>query len=306
MATHIYERLTIGLGDGIMLRPAIIANIQKYPYDRHILHGHISILPIFKDITGLETKAFADYRYSVRKVKSTLLIKRYYPDAIIYELSRVCAEYETLNAPVKVEKRKFKLTGEQILLSRQELWCDTVGVSFNMDNYKVQFFKEEQDFARAMLDEFRDYIVIHAESNDKKRRDYTKMHFLIEYVAKKWDGWILTIGKDYQYKGLMRNIYSINNRDIRKIWCMISKSKLLIGIDSFGVHAAGSTGINTYGIFGSTDPECRLLYPKAFYSDPYDRCQWQYCWYQTCVERPCINRRSPKYYWEDICRKVNL
>jgi len=300
---YVYERLTIGLGDGIMLRAGINANIAKFPLAKHIIHGHPSILPIFADMP-IEVVPFNQHRYSMRQAASRLHCQSSYPHYTLYELSRPCATYESENAPMLCNNGRYERTGRHILLSRQQIWCDVIGVPFDMDNYKVRFFEAEESYAHAVLKKYPDPIIVHAGANDKNR-NYTKMHYLIEYVARRW-GNVIVIDKEYRYNGLLRNVYSLMEKDIRKIWCLIAHSRLLVGIDSFGIHAAGSAGIDTYGIFGMTDPECRMLYPKAHYSPPYDKCPYQYCWYQPCKDKPCINRRSPAFYWQDIKGKVGL
>ena len=84
-----------------------------------------------------------------------------------------------------------------------------------------------------------------------------------------------------------------------------------VGPDSWGIHAFGSTEVPVYGIFGPTDPKCRMLYSEPYWSPEYRRCGKQYCWYKPCEDKitktkrfPCINSRTSLFYYNDIKRKL--
>ena len=40
--TQVYERITIGRGDAIMIRPAVIGGMKRNPDRRHVAHLHAS------------------------------------------------------------------------------------------------------------------------------------------------------------------------------------------------------------------------------------------------------------------------
>jgi len=297
-----YQRLTRGYGDAIMLRPAIIGSMVKYPEARHILHCLKSTSPIFRDIQGLEiitfedgklAKAFDYDEYCKLVLESRKLINRLDGEITIFQLSKSESEYEFDNAPYVIENGKYVATGRRIRLSRQDIWCRIVGVPFSIENYNVKFFDSELEYADRVLSNLVNPLVIHLNSVDKAR-SYKYPDAFINYFAKKWDGDILVL--DHEYRGTAKNVFLLK-ADIRKAWAVISKCKALVGIDSFGIHASGSTGVFTYGIFGPTDPKCRLLYKQAVSSSGYDKCGLQPCWYCNCQHVPCINTRKPSWYW---------
>ncbi len=126
---------------------------------------------------------------------------------------------------------------------------------------------------------------------------------------------VLIIDKGIRYTGSKDNTTCIGHDDIRYTWAAISKCDLFLGPDSFGVHAAGSLGIPTYGIFGPTDPRCRLAdYKIAKWNDKWSLriarrgfkkgCGRQYCWYTNCRHLSCINTKRPSYYWKDAKEKL--
>ena len=259
----------------------------------------------------------------------------------MYLLSSPCADYESLNSPFRaVEKIKRRLcfnrfkdlfsskhrkfyfekdlkrfaipTNNVIRKSRQDIFCDTVGVDFNINNYNVIFTDEEHNIACDFVGD-KNFVVGVQIKSSTKTRDYKYSVELVEYISKFAD-LVIVFDSKWRYSGSRLNIKS-STFGIRQQWANIAKLSMLIGPDSFGVHAAGSLGIPTYGIFGPTDPKCRLTnYECATWNEkwrlPIARrglkrgCGRQYCWYQPCKHISCINSRSPKYYWEDAIKKL--
>lgn len=305
------QRLVRGFGDAIMLRPAIIGNMLKHPLARHILHCLKSTSCIFRDIQGLEiiefedgklAKAFDYEEYQKLVLESRKLISRLDGEITIFQLSKSESEYEFDNAPYVIENGKYVATGRRIRLSRQEIWCKIVGVRFSRENYKCQFFDSELEYADKFLADLDNPLVIHLNSVDKSR-SYRYPDAFIDYFAKPWQGHIIVL--DHEYRGTRNNVIMLS-ADIRKVWAIISKCRALVGVDSFGIHAGGSAGIFTYGIFGPTDPKCRLLYSNAVSSSSYDKCGLQPCWYLNCQHVPCINARKPNWYWRDFSDRSGI
>ena len=342
-----YERIHTGLGDGVMLRPAIIANMKRYPDRRHVLHIYKGVACIFEDIEGLEivpishpdamleTKRQTQYRYRV-----SLLMASSYNISNMYALSDPCALYESQNSPFNsTVKEKTKLrfsrqgeyfptklprlstvrhttntavaTGKVITKSRQQIFCDVVGVDLSLDNYDVKFSDEELQVAHDVIGD-NNVVGIHMRTSTHQR-DYNYMIELVEHVASKVNA-VITLDHKWIYKGKRSNVIS-SIHGIREKWAIISRLKMLIGPDSFAVHAAGAVGIPTYGIFGPTDPECRLAHYKnvawsgkwklpTLRGGPKLGCGRQYCWYKTCRFRGCLNARSPRFYWNDAISKL--
>jgi hypothetical protein len=303
-----YQRLTRGLGDAIMLRPAIIGSMKQNQQDRHVLHCLSSISCLFRDIQWLEivefdstgTQQFDMKVYEGLLLQSRKLISHYDGLVRVFQLSISESEYEYNNAPYQVVKGQYVPTGKKIEISRQIIWCSVVGVPFSTENYHVLFFDAEHEYADKFLADKSNPLVIHLKSVDKAR-SYKYPDAFIEYFAKRWDGYVIIM--DGEYRGTRKNVVALKD-EIRKAWAVISKATALIGIDSFGIHASGSTGVSTYGIFGQTDPKCRLLYPRAVSSGSYEKCSIQPCWYSCCKYVPCLNARKPSWYWEDFRLKI--
>lgn len=350
---ELYERIHTGLGDGVMLRPAIIANMKRYPECRHILHIYSGVKCIFSDIQGLEIVPIihpkniidadqaAQYRYSL-----SFLHAKDYNISNTYRLSTPCADYESYNSPFEsVAKNKIRLsvtrsfgnygpaiykrrwprivvdksvvnyavaTNRKINKSRQEIFCETIGVPFSVDNYNVNFSDEELYISDNVINGSGDVIGIHMRTSTHQR-DYKYMIDLVEYVASKVNA-VITFDHQWEYTGRRSNIIS-SVHGIRAKWAIMSKLKMLIGPDSFAIHAMGSLGLDTYGMFGPTDPSCRLTHYKRTawngkWKLPILRrgfrlgCGRQYCWYKTCQHRGCLNAMSPKYYWNDAVTKL--
>lgn len=349
---ELYERIHTGLGDGIMLRPAIIANMQRYPERRHILHIYSGVACIFEDIEGLEivpikhSKNMCDVdkeaqeRYFLSYMRS-----KDYNISNVYMLSTPCADYESDHSPFEsVIKEKKRLcftrslglyygmykrtlprlslyrkvlnyavpTGNKIRKSRQQIFCETIGVSFSLDNYNVKFSDKELYLANNVINGSGDVIGIHMRTSTHQR-DYKYMIDLVEHVASKVNA-VITFDSKWEYTGRRSNVIS-SLHGIREKWAIISKLKMLIGPDSFGIHAAGSLGIPTYGMFGPTDPACRLThYKNAAWNGKWRLpvlrrgfrlgCGRQYCWYKPCKARMCLNARSPQYYWNNAVTKL--
>lgn len=345
-----YQRIHIGFGDAIMLRPAIIANMERYPDRNHLLHIHGSATTMFHDIKGLEIVSIIEpYKISflrdgyTRFVMSERLLEGK-NITNIHRLSSPCAEYETANAPFESKKevkrhlaiskfdgylpRKHRTlviekdvinkaipTGKMITKSRQEIFCETVGVEYSDNNYKVNFTEKEQQIANDFLGGGNGLVGIQMKSSTKTR-DYDKMEGLVDYAASKANA-VVTFDKSFRYRGRRSNVLSFLDSNIRNVWSVISRMSLFIGPDSFGVHAAGALGIKTYGIFGPTDPLCRLRdYKNAAWSGiwkmPIIRrgmkrgCGRQYCWYKPCKQKLCLNARTPQFYFSDAVTKLGV
>lgn len=320
ITTRLYRRVTRGFGDAVMLRPAIIGNMRKYPNDRHILHIHHKVAPIFYDIQNLEIfeltgtkdpiprleyvsqpKFFEDEEGNKVRYKQSLYHQMIggdlTDDVEVYELSTPCAEYETKNMP-------------NVQLSRQQIYCYVVGVDFSIDDYNVSFDNSEIEFADTFLRNFSGSLVgIHPRSFDIWR-DYrymtlfdrrNKMTDLIKLISKKINGYVIVFDDSDDFI-VNKNVIRCYNKDVRRTWAIMSRMNLGIGIDSMGIHLMGSCDVPVYGIFGPTDPSKRLLYSNAGWNEKSFDCQ--YCWYRPCDSVYCMNSKSVEYYWDDIKRKM--
>lgn len=295
----VYERYTRGYGDAIMLRYAINASMRMRPKAEHHLVIFDSVAKMFSDIEGLIIHPISGNSSAEKIFNSAKIIDGLEPDKK-YELSRPCADYECAVQPF-VDK------------SRRQIFCEVVGAPYNLGSYNVRFSEEELDYADRILYGYGKCIGVHVRSAETWR-DYrfyavrhgrNRMWDLAERIAKEWGGYIVTFDHEYRYNGKLKNVVSIVDKDVRKVWATMSLMIAGIGPDSFGVHAFGSSGVPVYGMFGPTDPIIRLKYRNAFWSERWMDCQ--HCWYNfsKCKNGiACLNRRTTKWYWDDIRRKM--
>ena len=284
-----------------MLRPAIVANMKKYPRKDHVLHIRSSEAPMFSDIEGLKIVPIDGKSTLLRQRSSSKELAKYGKHTL-HGLSTPCSVYESENLPY-------------IIKSRQEIFCETVGVKFNYKNYSVSFTEEELDFANDFLFGCGGCIGIHLRSAEPWRdfryvnikKNKIRMFNVVEMLASKFDGYIVTFDGDKKYEGKAKNVISMASEGIRLKWAVASNMLLGIGPDSAYVHMFGATNVPVYGIFGPTDPKVRLRYPNSYYSPPYKKCKSQYCWYlyPRCRHNiGCMNSRTSVFYVRDILRKM--
>jgi len=297
--TFIYERVTRGFGDSVFLRVAILQNIKEHPSDNHVLIIYGPAAPIFVDIENLVIHKVDRGTVGLRMLESSEIIKKY-SNVVKFNLSSPCVEYEVANQP-------------NVFKSRQEIFCDVVGVEMSQE-YGVVFTDEEEDFADDFLCKYPACAGVHMWSADRWR-DYWRIPNLVELLANNFDGYVICFDRQWRYTGRKKNIISCSSNDtgddIRKSWAVMSRMLFGVGPDSWGVHAFGSVGVPLYGIFGPTNPRYRLLYPEVYWSPEYKRCNKQYCWYKPCADKitgkrrfPCLNSRTSLFYLKDIKRKL--
>lgn len=76
----------------------------------------------------------------------------------------------------------------------------------------------------------------------------------------------------------MSNVQIWDNDDLRGFWSVVEGAKVCVGPDSMLVHAAGSMGVPCIGLWGLTDPTCRVSYYDNHYAVwPKDACPMAPC-----------------------------
>jgi len=170
-------RVVTGLGDMIMARPAIIASIKARPKADHVLYCMSHTAPIVEDIEGLRTIIVPGEHVSSRMVNVEKILdpKDY---LAVYNLNQCCLHFEVSRQP-NVDR------------GRAELFCDELDVKFDINNYDVKFTDEEMDFAHTFMKKYWYYpynaIGIHIRPS-MIWREYPYMDWLIDHVAKRFDG----------------------------------------------------------------------------------------------------------------------
>ena len=285
---YIYVRPISGIGDAVMLRPVIIENMKQYPKSSHIIYSKLPYGDIYKDIEGLDIiNINTDNKDIVGIIRSRHNEKE----------TKVCNVYDSCALYEHEHKKVNK--------SRQDIWADEVDVKLNELNYNVRFTDTELDFADKFIDS-RNMIVLHLTSADLWR-DYIYKEGIIDFIADNYDGYIFVMDVGYRYYGDRTNVITNPNMPIRNVWSIISKSKLLIGVDSAGVHLSGSVGVPTFGLFGPTDPKIRLRYDNVGWLDNNKLCKNKSmpCWYQPCKEKYCLDIK-PEKVWDEVIKRFGV
>jgi hypothetical protein len=298
-STYVYVRPISGLGDAVMLRPAIIENMRLYPKADHIIYSKLPYGDIYKDIEGLE---IINMTLNREDAFNTICSQHNNKETRISNVYNTCGRYESSNQPCLIERGKYMFTGNIISKTRQEIWADEIGVKLNKLDYNVGFFDNELEYADEFVDD-RNIIVLHLTSSERWR-DYIYKEVLVDFIAEHYDGSVFIMDIGYKHYGGRTNIIVNDNIPIRKVWSIISKSKLLIGVDSSGVHLSGSVGVPTFGLFGPTDPKIRLKYDNVGWLDNKKLCKAKSmpCWYQPCEEKYCLDIQ-PKDVWDSVIKR---
>lgn len=130
------------------------------------------------------------------------------------------------------------------------------------------------------------------------RLSFNKWRILIEYLRKNHNVWIFCSPSEKQYaenefKNLLNNKVLIKSDDLANFLINLSHTKLLIGLDSFAVHAAYAVGTNSIMINGANNYKIWRPPNSVVISNG------KYCPYYPCYNNPkCIGEN-----YEYICMK---
>lgn len=285
-STYIYVRPISGIGDAIMLRPVIIENMRLYPGSSHIIYSKLPYGNIYKDIEGLD---IININSNNKDVVNDIKSKHDEKETKVFNVYNTCALFEH-DHKGHIDK------------SRQEIWADEVRIELDKLDYNVKFSDQELEYADRFIGS-KNIITLHLTSADLWR-DYIHKEGLIDFIATNYNGYVFIMDSGYKYYGDRANVIINNNILIRDVWSIVSKSKLLIGIDSAGIHLSGSVGVPTFGLFGPTDPKIRLKYNNVGWLDNSELCKNKSmpCWYQPCKGKYCLDIK-PKDVWDSVIKR---
>lgn len=286
--THVIWRPVGGIGDAIMMLPALTALKQNNGSSITVMAVVDYIEPVFQ---GHEA---VDYIYRLGAFRKVGKQKRLaeYDERYLSALAKVGAEFHKFYDPCPAATYEAKYN-PYIERSRQEIFCDHIGVEFNIDNYHLELAEAENWIPRGLGLPDR-YVVVQIKSYDKWR-DYKYMAWLLQELVrlgKKRDFQVVAIDKDLSSG--VKGVRDLVGMDLRHVFAIVKKSLLLIGPDSMGVHVAGAMNKPTLGLFGPTNPEVRLKYNRAYWMPRLKRCRRQYCWYTPCRFEFCLSVVRPR------------
>lgn len=175
-----------------------------------------------------------------------------------------------------------------------DLYANLCGIT--LEDYKTEVYPLEVDLQSYGIRANEDYICLHTQSS-LKCKDWPYFKDLIEKLKDNFQ--IVVI--DEQQHNYPHTIQLPPDMKLREKAYVISKSKMIIGIDSMGIHLSSALGIPTIAIYGNTLPElCKPLSNKKLITlIPKKRCTEG--WHHICKEgEHCINSISV----EEILEKV--
>jgi len=277
-----------GIGDAIMILPAITALRLKNPASLIVVLCIDYIRTIFEHNDSVDhiisyTEEELGEQVDIQDLKRLNNL-----DCEMYFLHHPCpaSEYESACAP-------------HIYKSRQEIFSESCGVDFDINNYNFVLHDNELNVYREMGLANR-YIVLQLRSHDCDR-DYRFNRWLLYglvKLGKKLDFEVVTVDavQSYDVKGVL----GLYNTPLAFIYGVIATSLLLIGPDSAFPHVAGALQVPTLGLFGPTNPIVRLKYYNANWMPRFTKCTKQWCWYEPCKFKFCMS-----YKPKDILEKVD-
>lgn len=234
-----------GIGDLIMITPAIIELLEKFPNSEIDLYTKEKYFQIF---SGIKRLNLIDYKKFNKRKKYDLG----------YTLSNPCPALMHEN----IKKRNTKL-------SRIELFAKAMNIK--LKNYKPVIKLTEQEIKKAKQ------ILKQNEINSKQKligiqlhsakthRDYPYMNQLIKKIIKQFPNTqIITFGldKDKIYKH--KKVKHLKNLKLRELFALVNLCDLIICPDSSSVHIAAAFDKPTIALFGPIGVYERLKhYPFA-------------------------------------------
>src|SRR3989344_6197789 len=155
-----------------------------------------------------------------------------------------------------------------------DLYAKLCGV--NLKNYQTEIVPKKVDLRKFGIPE--DYICLHTESS-LKYKDWPYFNELIKKRKDKFN--IVVIDQQQHFKN---TIQLPTNLSLREKAYIVSRSKMLIGVDSMGIHMACAFNIPTIALYGNTLPElCKPLPNENLITlVPRKRCTEG--WHHSCKE----------------------
>ncbi|MBI2667501.1 glycosyltransferase [Candidatus Woesearchaeota archaeon] len=193
-------------------------------------------------------------------------------------------------------KTQYMLNWQDTGIHIVDLYASLCGVK--LDSYKTEISPLQVDLQEYGIDEKEDYICLHTQSS-LKYKDWSYFKELIKKLKDEFN--IVVI--DEQQHNYKYTIQLPQNIKLREKAYIISKSKMLIGIDSMGIHMACAFDIPTIALYGNTLPElCKPLSNKNLITiEPKKRCIEG--WHHFCKEdNYCINSISV----DNVLEKVDF
>ncbi len=311
---------TFGLGDMIMLTPALQELIEIYPDIKidFLIVQKISAEPI-KRFSNINKIYFINFKLlNLMKVIFQLRKENY--DKIITTSGtnplKVAFFYLFLKG--KEKKAEYKNSYQKIFFSKSVKYVENIHrvennnfliIDKQIVKYSIQFFGIEKNLQSS---DKKILVGIHAGSNPKfKIKRWKKEYFveLIDLLHKYFNHleFIIFSGpneiKESEYISYNTKSKIIKNRSLSEIAKLISTCDIFINTDSGLGHIAGCFNVETFTIFGPAKDYKSKVYNKNTHIIKLN-IECQPCYgtsrIRTCIDFKCLNNLTPTIIFREL------
>ena len=276
---YLFRRLIPGLGDAVMMEPAIRATAEvlgkqvlvKFPgWIAPIFEHHPSVAVILDNADEEPVEVFP-----VLDIASPA--------------SCPAAKYEAVHTP------RIRKPRHQIFLEAAE---EQLHLKLKLSSPKLYLSEEEREEANRLKSNPWRNIGIQYHTAESWR-DYPHMSALVKLLCKAgYEVYIFAL-KDLPFNG---QFHIIKRRPIREVMVMLAGMHLVLGPDSGLLHLAGALNVPILSLFGPTDAKIRLKAYSSWKGNMNASCPYKRhpCWYQPCQNVTCLDELQP----EKILKRV--
>lgn len=275
------KRTVKGLGDAVMLEPTIslLGEVIR-SHDEIWVQTLDWIAPIFyhhPKINKILTEKEAVKSYAT--IKTVLDISN--------DEDCPAAKYEASNSP-------------NIVISRQQRFVEASALTYDNRRAILYLSNEEKEYAKQLRTYMPGIKVGIQVSAAETWRDYYYMTELIKLLHRKTNWHLLLFNKDEVPN--IEGTIPIVGKAIREVMWTISAMDIMICPDSGLARISAALGIETYCIFGPTDPVVRMATygNHVHWNKEFTLCGRSRCWYKPCKRIWCLRLLSPQRVYKDV------
>jgi len=285
----LFYRETPGIGDVAMMMRSIELTRLKHP---------TAIIDVACNYIDLIYKHPAlDGYLDVKEYALIDLTKSY---DILINQSSPCAAYEVKHQPL-------------IAKNRIEIFCDNASEVLQQHGYEgIQWDGLPQTLWVTSVDmQWAKNLVKNAGEGKiplgffwrcaEPWRDWPGMFHLMALLA--LEKHLALFCFDNNQKAPVEGVHQMVGYSLNKVSALVSCMRLIVSVDTAGIHLAGGLKVPILAIFGPTDPKIRL--------ESYYRAHWMPiccrdhpCWYKPCKNLSCFKRIKAKQVYEKIMRII--
>lgn len=172
----------------------------------------------------------------------------------IFDLSDFEFNYEQTFQPI-IEKTKIDLFCDALNIKEYGNKID-IALTETEKKYAEEYFKKNNPLNKKVIS-----FAIKS-TNPTREWDLSKWKELVSNL-KKLNYFLVVLDETCNWEDKEINFF--NNRTIRELFAIVSKSDYIICNDSGLLHVAGAFEKKTLGIFGPTNPKLRCIYKNSYW-----------------------------------------